>query len=1494
MLNTVEIKNNLDVRTLARRYNLQEKKGNQNKKNQLFCCPFHDDNTPSLSVNHDVFHCYSCGAKGDALTLIAHMEGLSLDAEFTSVLAIAAQEAHVPLHLGYVEPHKRVTFVPRTSPKPYTQPTTPRTSGPVMAHLWEHVQALELTDEAHQWCHSRGLDPDIVHHYGARDFAPLLPELHRLIQNTTREELYQSGLINDEGKLWLPLREPERYQGLAIPVFDAKHTHPTKWRWRLYEPDRLKVLGQYGSTQGDYLGLHQAAQANTVIICDGEPDFLSVLDVTQHHQDIAPLALCATTSNHSTQARWLDELTQVQQIILAVHIDRNKQGQAPALGEHPLYGPLAQHLATVDQETFEFALTWRIVDVDGKAEDLNDLHQHHKLSGRLNTWLDTTQEPQENLSYAWQALLKQQRQEHLERELTRAEKHHKQRAKTAFINPMEFVFPSTITEVQPRVNKHIDHAIKHRERLSLAITPGAGKTRHTAHNLALKLHDGEIHTLDWASPSTITSEEAPRAFLDALNELPFSEARETLKQNLRPEVVRNEESCDYFDLYLHASKASPVGGQMMCQMCERGPTRADGEAMCDYWRARQDEDRTQRFITHQKLFLTEGFASDFNAHTRERQVHIKWQEMFALSTSEASVTPYTYNTDHITYLTLREDEQGDAWSNCTTRQALIKRLAEHFGCEPSTEHIKHAVRDQKNTRAQRDVLVIDELPITTMRQSITANLDDLNWMRLEVNMPSSAWHELSQMVEDSKQLDPEDKRRSRRFDGHAIARIFDGIQLDTVDVENLQRDHLEKALICTHEAQHQKRVDILKECHDWRIIAAFLRAYQSGFVECHIQQGKMHMTVLRELDLSRWDTVIALDATLTPELSRLLYGAEVNHVTLDVERPFEHIHVTRIDYDMGKGCAHGDRYRSLKAAKLHKALHLTYDSPGTLHVTHKAWREATDAHDPQASAMLGALQGPVIHFEGSESSGWNGAKDCHTLVLDTYFPNTQAVRSLGATLCMMSGEHWNHPDVRTKWLDEARFLCEGRAYIQIIERIRTLWANEERPVHLIVQSSRSLGDLGFPETYVCDERHVLDANAVIYALTGEATSDGGMLAALRTMLQKHRVWVPSRPHHKETSRQLWRDVILRQDMCMPAPKHPLNHLLDMGVTQNLKNLMISTRADIFRNSALYSNAEVRKKSALLDFIGLFPTSDEASFHTTMLTYLKNRPGGKQVLTQHDHIAVARGYTSGKSAPLDVYYSSHDRTTDILMHVQEHYPDVVRIELDGVMHYLAPEVNHTEELAQLLRGVSLIWEHDRTRPLASHAVHTCLLEHACRMNSPLRDRDLLRDAIKAMGGIHAVRSHWGDRNNLSWCEHRYVFDTCLPVDEDLYARERSTWLKWAMYAPGDVAHWFPPLHVWSLRKRDREPVISLPDVQTLHELLTVPCAGEQLRWMLMRFDVDVPDEHEELPVSIEDVLTEMQSISVVMKDDSVGNPSTWFFNVDKGLLDEPSRMRKSFS
>lgn len=59
-------------------------------------CPFHEERTPSFTVNPDlgVYHCFGCGASGDAISFLRAVEHL----DFTEAVTRLAERAGVPLH----------------------------------------------------------------------------------------------------------------------------------------------------------------------------------------------------------------------------------------------------------------------------------------------------------------------------------------------------------------------------------------------------------------------------------------------------------------------------------------------------------------------------------------------------------------------------------------------------------------------------------------------------------------------------------------------------------------------------------------------------------------------------------------------------------------------------------------------------------------------------------------------------------------------------------------------------------------------------------------------------------------------------------------------------------------------------------------------------------------------------------------------------------------------------------------------------------------------------------------------------------------------------------------------------------------------------------------------------------------------------------------------------------------------------------------------------
>lgn len=115
-------------------------------------CPFHQEKRPSFTVSDDrgFYHCFGCGAHGDLIEFVQHMEGLSfpdavrsLDA--SGLLAVQRTEA-APAPLPERERAKSHEYV-----------------SPVTVGRWLWSQSVPARGElVEAWLRSRGLDPNGV------------------------------------------------------------------------------------------------------------------------------------------------------------------------------------------------------------------------------------------------------------------------------------------------------------------------------------------------------------------------------------------------------------------------------------------------------------------------------------------------------------------------------------------------------------------------------------------------------------------------------------------------------------------------------------------------------------------------------------------------------------------------------------------------------------------------------------------------------------------------------------------------------------------------------------------------------------------------------------------------------------------------------------------------------------------------------------------------------------------------------------------------------------------------------------------------------------------------------------------------------------------------------------------------------------------------------------------------------------------------------------
>ena len=65
------VKQSVTVREAAQMYGVEA------NRNDMACCPFHDDKHPSMKLNEEYFYCFGCGATGDVIDFTARLYNLA-------------------------------------------------------------------------------------------------------------------------------------------------------------------------------------------------------------------------------------------------------------------------------------------------------------------------------------------------------------------------------------------------------------------------------------------------------------------------------------------------------------------------------------------------------------------------------------------------------------------------------------------------------------------------------------------------------------------------------------------------------------------------------------------------------------------------------------------------------------------------------------------------------------------------------------------------------------------------------------------------------------------------------------------------------------------------------------------------------------------------------------------------------------------------------------------------------------------------------------------------------------------------------------------------------------------------------------------------------------------------------------------------------------------------------------------------------------------------
>jgi DNA primase len=261
-------------------------------------CPFHEERTPSFSVNPQdkLYYCFGCGAGGDAITFVRETEQL----DFTQAVEWLSDRFRIPLEYEEGTPASDS----RRRRRERMATLLERATSFYERHLWD----TDLGEPARSYLHSRGFAEEVCREFRL-GVAPGGATLVRsaLKEGFTRDELSAAGLVNRRGndyfngRLLFPLADPRG----RVCGFQAR-------RLRDDDPIPAKYVNSPEGElfrKGDLLyGLDKARRAmakqDRAVVVEGNTDVLAL-----RQAGFEPVVASMGTALTENQLRELSRLT---------------------------------------------------------------------------------------------------------------------------------------------------------------------------------------------------------------------------------------------------------------------------------------------------------------------------------------------------------------------------------------------------------------------------------------------------------------------------------------------------------------------------------------------------------------------------------------------------------------------------------------------------------------------------------------------------------------------------------------------------------------------------------------------------------------------------------------------------------------------------------------------------------------------------------------------------------------------------------------------------------------------------------------------------------------------------------------------------------------------------------------------------------------------------------------------------------------------------------
>jgi DNA primase len=260
-------------------------------------CPFHEERTPSFSVNaaDKLYHCFGCGKGGDVITFVRETENL----DFAGAVEWLAERFRVTLEYEETSPQQEESRKRRDRLHALLDQATSFYE----RHLWDSGAGATVRE----YLAGRGLGEEVCREFrlGLSPGAGLAAKARE--KGFTPDELRAAGLTNARGNDYFPQR-------LMFPLADARGRVVGFQARKLREDDPLR--GKYvNSPEGELFhksailyGLHLSraaiAKQERAVVVEGNTDVIAL-----RQAGFEPVAASMGTALTERQLKELQRLT---------------------------------------------------------------------------------------------------------------------------------------------------------------------------------------------------------------------------------------------------------------------------------------------------------------------------------------------------------------------------------------------------------------------------------------------------------------------------------------------------------------------------------------------------------------------------------------------------------------------------------------------------------------------------------------------------------------------------------------------------------------------------------------------------------------------------------------------------------------------------------------------------------------------------------------------------------------------------------------------------------------------------------------------------------------------------------------------------------------------------------------------------------------------------------------------------------------------------------